>query len=317
MTADLSVIIVSYNQFATTTGPCLQSLARQDLSLEIIVVDNGSDQESVDQLRQAAAGDGRIKLLLHSENKGYAAANNDGVQMATSDHILLLNSDTLISANGLSLLVSHLQGTDSPCLVGPVTNAAGNEQQIHIRRGSDEAAVLAQGARWSSHAAGSVFMTDQLSFFCVAMARKTYLDLAGLDPCFGLGFYEDADFCCRAAGQGISLQVVEECFVFHQGSAGFSRVPDTVKQLLAVNRKLFRSRHGRGEGVHVRWKNILVLQGYLDQYRKNGLFREYLFDNRLQRARCLTPNNPLKKIRYAWYLSRLEKERGGIKGADV
>ena len=120
MTADLSVIIVSYNQFALTTGPCLQSLAGQDLSLEIIVVDNGSDRESVDQLRQAAAGDGRIKLLLHPENMGYAAANNDGVQMATSDHILLLNSDTLILANGLSGLVSHLQGTDSPCLVGPV-----------------------------------------------------------------------------------------------------------------------------------------------------------------------------------------------------
>ncbi len=315
MAAELSIIIISYNQFSTTTGPCLHSLAAvQDIDLEIIVVDNGSDSQTRLALEKAAGSDNRIRLLLQRENRGFAAGNNDGVQLASADFILLLNSDTLVPGEVPAAMVRKLRQSAVPCLLGPVTNAAGNEQQIHIAEGSDESSVLAQGDAWSRQAGGSVFKTDQLPFFCVAMARKTYRDLGGLDVSFGLGFYEDTDFCCRAARQGVVLQVVEECFVFHQGSASFSRMPASLKKLLHENRKRFRVKHGRREGLHVRWKNLLVLQGYLDQYRENGLFREYLFANRLERARRLTPNNPLKKIRYAWHLSRLERARDRLRG---
>lgn len=308
MVAGLSIIIVSYNQFDQTTGPCLGSLTTvRDPSLEIIVVDNGSDQETREQLKRVAAGDARIRLLLHADNRGYARGNNDGVTLATAKYILLLNSDTLVPENVPAQLVKQLQSTDNPCLVGPVTNAAGNEQQIYIKDGSDEASVLIQGAEWCRYARGSVFQTDQLSFFCVAMKRNTYQRLGGLDPLFGLGFYEDADFCCRAAKQGITCQVKEDCFVYHQGSASFSRAAFSVKKLLAVNRKLFQARHGRCEGSHVRWKNVKVLKEYLAQMQETGISRRHLFDNRMARARSLTPNNPLKKAIYAYQLYKLEK----------
>ena len=309
MVAELSIIIVSYNQFSTTTGPCLQSLAAvQDIDLEIIVVDNGSDQRTSFALEQAAVVDERIRLLLHQDNRGFAAGNNDGVQLASAGYVLLLNSDTLVPENVPAAMVRRLRESSVPCLVGPVTNAAGNEQQIYITEGSDKSSVLAQGYSWSRHAARSVFQTDQLSFFCVAMARKTYIDLGGLDISFGLGFYEDTDFCCRAAQQGIVLQVLEECFVYHQGSASFSRAGFSVKKLLSANRKQFRARHGRGDGDHVRWKNFRVLQGYLVQMQQTGISRKYLYENRLARAYQLIPNNPLKKMVYAYQLHRLEKE---------
>lgn len=308
MVAELSIIIVSYNQFARTTGPCLQSLAAvHNLLLEIIVVDNGSDIETVEQLKLAAGSDERIRLFLHADNRGYAAGNNDGIRRATAKYILLLNSDTLVPKNAATLLVKHLQTAESPCLVGPVTNAAGNEQRIYIRDGSDEISILGQGTDWCNHAQRSIFETDQLSFFCVAMERATYQALDGLDQSFGLGFYEDADFCCRAEQQGIVLQVLEDCFVYHQGSASFSRAGFSVKKLLSANRKQFRARHGRSDGDHVRWKNLRVLQGYLAQMRETGISRKYLYENRLARAHQLIPNNPLKKMIYAYQLHRLEK----------
>ena len=211
MVAELSIIIVSYNHFARTTGPCLKSFAAvHSLDLEIIIVDNGSDKETVEQLKFAAGRDQRVRLILHADNRGFAAGNNDGVKSATAKYILLLNSDTFIPKNAVTLLIKHLQTAESPCLVGPVTNAAGNEQQIYIRDGSDETSIFAQGTEWCTHAQRSIFETDQLSFFCVAMERATYQALEGLDQSFGLGFYEDTDFCCRAAQQGIVLQVLEE-----------------------------------------------------------------------------------------------------------
>lgn len=308
MTADLSIVIVSYNQFATTTGPCLASLkAVQDIALQIILVDNGSEPETVEQLELAARKDNRISLLLHSENRGYAAGNNDGVALAEANYILLLNSDTLVPGDVPGRLVRKLKAEQSPCLIGPVTNAAGNEQQIYISEGSDQDSVLVQGKQWAKHARGSMIPTDQLSFFCIAMAKKTYLALNGLDEDFGLGFYEDTDFCCRAAAKDVRLLIQEECFVFHQGSASFAKIPDSVRELLAKNRKLFRSRHGRGEGEHVRLKNLRVLERYCDRAGPADSSLNYLVKNRLARARQLVPRNPVKKILYVARLRRLEK----------
>jgi GT2 family glycosyltransferase len=148
--------------------------------------------------------------------------------------------------------------------------------------------------------------TDQLSFFCVAMAKDSYHSLDGLDPAFGLGFYEDADFCCRAAAKGLRLFILEECFIYHRGSASFSTMPDTVKKLLAVNRALFRSRHGRkGEGAHARWKNIRVVEQYLTRVKDTRGSLHYLIENRLAQATRLRPNNPIKKIIYARRLRAL------------
>ena len=313
--ADLSIIIVSYNQFDRTTGPCLESLAIvSDIDLQIIVVDNGSGPETVQQLEMEARRDGRITLLLHGENRGFAVGNNDGVELATADYILLLNSDTVVPPEVPGRMLRTLQQDDAPCLVGPVTNAAGNEQQIFIRDGSGLASVLAQGREWSVHARGSVIKTDQLAFFCVAMARETCRALVGLDPVFGLGFYEDADFCCRASAEGIRLLIQEECFVYHRGSASFSQRPDAVKQLLATNRALFRARHGRrGEGWHVRWKNAAVVKQYLDRGIKSTDSVRYLIENRLAQACRLRPNNPIKKVIYARCLHRLAKSAGRMK----
>ncbi len=308
MTADLSIVIVSYNQFEATTGICLDSLAAvQDIELQIILVDNGSEPETVEQLKLAARNDSRISLLLHNENRGFAAGNNDGVALAEADYILLLNSDTLVPGDVPGRLVRQLKTEQGVCLIGPVTNAAGNEQQIYLRGNRDQASVLAQGEEWANHARGSIILTDQLSFFCIAMAKETYLAQDGLDEVFGLGFYEDADFCCRAAERGVRLLILEDCFVFHQGSASFSKMPDSVKELLANNRKLFRSRHGRGEGEHVRLKNLRVLKQYLDRGGQADNALNYLAKNRLARARQLVPRNPVKKIMYAARLRRLEK----------
>lgn len=305
MSVDLSVIIISYNQFSRTTGPCLQSLAPiHDPVLEIIVVDNGSEKDTVDKLQDAARKDRRVRLLLHPENRGFAAANNHGVELSTAKYILLLNSDTLVPENVPVRFFEHLRAAAGHCLIGPVTNAAGNEQQIYITEGNDTTSILDQGADWCHHAHGSMFATDQLSFFCVAMDKAVYQQLNGLDESFGLGFYEDADFCCRAIQKRMKLQVLEDCFVYHQGSASFSRAGFSVKKLLVTNRRQFRRRHGKGGDRHVRWKNLSILQSYLQQMAE-GKNRSYLFENRLQRGRRLTPKNIFKKIGYLYRLNKV------------
>jgi len=314
MTPELSVVILSYNNFTRTTGPCLFSLSGVDEpDLEIIVVDNGSDKATRDHLVRVSSRDQRIRLILNNTNRGYAGGNNDGVSQARSDMIVLLNSDTRVLARSLSLLVSRLRSTRRPVILGPVTNAAGTEQQIYTRPGNAQS-ILDQGDAWSRQARESYFASDQLTFFCAAMRTETYRDLGGLDESFGLGFYEDADFCRRALEKGMSIEVMEEAFIYHEGSAGFARIPEITRKLLHRNRRRFRKKHGRTATAHVRYKNLKVLNGYLVEIQRDGPGPavQYRFENRLRRAGELCPNNPVKKIMYGARLAKVKRMAGQL-----
>lgn len=319
MVPELSVIILSFNQYDLTTGPCLISLAQVDTPvLEIIIIDNGSDDITVQKLTSAASQDSRIKLIMNKENRGFAGGNNDGVAQAQGETIVLLNSDTRVLPESLSLLARQLGSIPGPAVLGPVTNSAGNEQQIYYDPG-DVGSILGQGALWSSHARGSLIETDQLSFFCVAMRKETYLDLGGLDESFSLGFYEDADFCCRASRCGVNLQIMEESFVYHTGSASFSKIPETTRKLLKENGKRFRKKNGRMKQKHVRVKNLDLLQGYISEmagevYSPSLAFR---FHNRICRAKQLDPNSPLKRVFYRLRLQKIIRLANRINQAQI
>lgn len=87
MTLRLSVIVLSYNRFAETTGPCLSSL-RADPALddyEILVVDNASDDGTRSALRAAVRLHPAMRLMENPANLGYAGGNNGGMRVATGE----------------------------------------------------------------------------------------------------------------------------------------------------------------------------------------------------------------------------------------
>lgn len=115
----LSVIIVSWNVGelllqaidsleATWQGP------REDL--EIIVVDNASTDGTPEMLRTSTQ---EVRLLVNRENRGFAAANNQGLTIARGQYILLLNSDTRVRPQALRRLVAYLETHPDIGLVGP------------------------------------------------------------------------------------------------------------------------------------------------------------------------------------------------------
>jgi GT2 family glycosyltransferase len=300
-----SVVIVSYNNYDNCTGPCLQSLLQDPADMEIIVVDNNSDSYTKSCLTELSRNESRIQLLLNSSNRGYAGGNNDGVALAKSDIVILLNNDTLIPIGSMSRLAKLFSNYPDQDMIGPVTNSCGNEQQIHIE-GTDVQSILVQGKIWCDHSNNYFFSTDLLGFFCVAMNKKLYDDLSGLDENFGLGFYEDTDFCYRAHMAGKNMMITEDVFIYHQGSATFSKLPQKTKQLMRNNRKLFKKKHGRLPVTsHVREKNLLVLKGYEDYLNSHGTNQGicYKASNRLEIAAQLQPNNPIKRF---WYNKKLK-----------
>ena len=98
----VSVTIVTHDS-ASCVQRCLDSVLSQDWPrLEVIVVDNASR----DQTRSLLANyQNRVQLILNSENRGFAAAQNQAIHQAKGEWILVLNPDALLAPNFVSLLV--------------------------------------------------------------------------------------------------------------------------------------------------------------------------------------------------------------------
>ncbi len=91
---DVSIIIVNWNT-RDILRDCLCSIFEQirNISFEVIVIDNASSDGSVEMVKQEFH---KVKLIENRENRGFAAANNQGIKIADGRYILCLNSDTIV-----------------------------------------------------------------------------------------------------------------------------------------------------------------------------------------------------------------------------
>lgn len=242
----VSIVVLTYNGLKEVTRPCLESVLRNTPAgqYELIVVDNASADGTPNYLASLAATHPHIRLQLNSVNKGYAGGNNDGIKLATGDVVILLNNDTLLPPGWLPALLRLFNVDRRIGLVGPVTNSAGNEQRIELD-GMNEANYEAVARQYAERQKGVWFTTDRLGFFCVAIQRRVIDRIGHLDEDFGLGMFEDDDFCLRARQAGFVLAVAEDCFVYHKGSVSFGKLASQkYRDLFNHNLGLYAAKHG-------------------------------------------------------------------------
>lgn len=232
-----SVIVVTYGNLDYTRN-CLESLERFSHwpDLEVIVVDNASQDGTPQFLRQwRDEGNGR-HVILNDRNLGFAAANNQGLAVATGEYLLLLNNDTYVTSGWVRGLVAHLDSDPSVGLVGPVTNNIGNEARIEIDYADMDQMAERSSLYIAMHRGESAPMRT-LAFFCVAMTRRTYEKIGALCEDFGTGFFEDDDYCRRAEQAGLRCVRAEDVFIHHHLSASFDRLDPADRQALFERNK--------------------------------------------------------------------------------
>jgi len=242
-----SIVVLTYNQLKEGTAPCLESifLHTPEEEYELVVVDNGSSDGTAEYLRSIAEKHKNVRLVLNRQNKGYAGGNNDGMRVASGDCIVLLNNDTLVTPGWLDSLLMPLEGDRSIGLICPVTNSAGNEQMVLLPSLNEENYVEVAG-QYTRRNTGHLFDTEKLGFYCVAMRREVMEKVGLLDEGFGLGMFEDDDYCLRVRKAGYRLAVNEGCFIYHKGSLSFKRLDnEEYQEIFQRNREYYRRKHGQ------------------------------------------------------------------------
>ncbi len=218
----VSIVVISFDNVDMTRA-CVESIFRNTTwpNFELIIVDNASGDETRVWLRHLARTRPEVRVIFNADNRGFAAANNQGIAIAEGEYYVLLNNDTIVPRGWLEPLLARL---DDPAigLVGPVTNFVGNEAKIEVDY-RDVAGMEAFAARWMKGQRED-FDIAMLAMFCVAIRRATWDRIGPLDESFGTGMFEDDDYSRRVQATGLRTVCVPASFVHHFGQASFKKL---------------------------------------------------------------------------------------------
>ncbi|MCC7494658.1 MAG: glycosyltransferase family 2 protein [Fimbriimonadaceae bacterium] len=219
----VTAILVTWQSAASITA-LLDRLATAALPVEVIVVDNGSTDGTADLV--AARGD---VTLLRGTNVGFAAGVNRAAALANGRYLLLLNPDADLDPAVLQALVAALEANPTWAAVAPNLGPGDDGLPLNARpwphltrRLRDDAA--AHGQALGEGPGGRAVRVHWLTGACLLLRRTAwYGDVGPLDGGYFL-YWEDADWCLRAARAGWLLAVLPDQVAGHQGGASAASV---------------------------------------------------------------------------------------------
>ncbi|MGI9950905.1 methyltransferase domain-containing protein [Moorellaceae bacterium AZ2] len=239
----LSIVVPVFNG-PRVTEKCLEAITRYtSVPYEIIVVDNGSDKATQEVINKVASSKQNIVVVRNSENQGYPRACTQGLARARGEYIVIINNDVLVTPHWDKRILAVFARDSSMGIVGPRTNYCAGPQVVTDCR-YDENTLDSWAEKWYLKHAGSLRGASRLIGFLWMMKREVVEKIGGFDPLFGLGNYEDDDYCLRAQLAGFKLAIADDVFVHHYGSQSFRKIPETYAKLLETNKQLFAGKWG-------------------------------------------------------------------------
>ncbi|MDD6551381.1 MAG: glycosyltransferase [Lachnospiraceae bacterium] len=239
-----SIVILSYNTL-DFTRQCLESI-KNTISLDrcqVIVVDNASEDGSVDYLRSLDW----ITLVEKHENRGFPGGCNDGIATALPDNdIYLLNSDTILLPNSLFWLKMGLYESEKVGSTGSMSNyAAGNQMIKKDWKSVDD--IIEYGTNLNMPMEYPYEYRMFLIGFSLLLKRNVLDEIGLLDERFNPGNSEDLDICFRLLKSGRVNLLCRNSFVVHFGSKSFAQLQkkgQNYTDLLSLNNKKLLDKMG-------------------------------------------------------------------------
>jgi GT2 family glycosyltransferase/predicted Zn-dependent protease len=250
-----SIIILCCNERELTQG-CLESVVRCTRApYELILVDNGSADDTPEYLKEFAGqpGPARVDILRNESNRGFAGGCNQAITKATGRYVVFLNNDTIVGDGWLDGLIGQaLEDWPHVGLVGAVSNYAPPPQQVRAEYATlDGLPAFADGRR--RQFAGKATQVDRLTGFCL-LARRELLDhIGGFDERFGTGFFEDDDLCVRARKSGYRLRLALGVYIHHFGSRTLAGLKIDGQRQLRENFERFEAKWGKEQTAGYRF----------------------------------------------------------------
>ncbi len=236
---DLGIVIVTYNSQAEI-GPCLDAALRIPQA-RIVVVDNASHDGTRTEVERRG-----VALLANAENRGFAAAVNQGVRAIGAEYVLLLNPDAMVEG-GVEDLVRCCSRSNVGAAGGKLVDLEGRPQTGFCVRRFPSAVTLAFEALllnrlWPRNPINRRYRcldvdlsmparVEQPAGAFFLFRHETWVRLGGFDEGFYPLWFEDVDFCKRARQAGLEIWYTPGAVAKHTGGHSVSGLPLEVREL--------------------------------------------------------------------------------------
>ena len=296
---ELSIIIVTWKS-KELIGDCVRSIRLgTDLTYEVIIVDNNSQDGTIELIEEQFPN---CKLIKLTQNIGFSKANNIGIGQARGKNILLLNPDVVVNDGAIQNLLKSFEADTTVGIVGPrVLNPDGTLQLCSPRRIPSlftEFLNLAELGRffpkgritnryrYGNWRHNTEMETEVISGCCMLIRREVFEGVRGLDEDFFFGG-EDIHFCWKARQAGWKVLFVPRAEITHFLSKSLEKQPDRMRRtdldsMYKVFHKLKGIRYAQLYGIEVGLLNLVWLVMEWIRYlflkeSKKKLFRSSIF----------------------------------------
>jgi GT2 family glycosyltransferase len=236
----LSVVLVTYGGWDWPYRALEALRDATDQPLEVICVDNASWDGTGDLLEELVAG---ATVVRNRENRGFAAAANQGAALTRGAYLCFLNPDCLVRPGWLGPLVAALErpgiGAALPRFLAPdgTVQEAGS---VIDRQGWSEA--LGRGLDPADPETRFPRLVDYGSAACLVMRSSTFREAGGFDEAFHPAYCEDVDLAFRLREAGLHTRYEPASSVVHAGTVSTGSI--TRDRLIEHNRRLLLRRWG-------------------------------------------------------------------------
>jgi hypothetical protein len=267
------IIILNWNNYKDTIE-CVNSCLKINYgSFKIIIVDNGSTNESLSELRKAFPS---LEIIETGSNLGFAEGNNIGIRSAikqNADHVLLLNNDTVVDPEILNAFLAQASNLPLAGIFAAKIYYFLNPSKIWFAGGKWDTSTpgfkhIGMGAE-DSEEFSKVMETDYACGCALFASIPMLKDIGLLDPEYFLNF-EETDLCYRAKAKGFKIYFVPKAKVWHKVSATIGNKSALQRYFLTRNLLLWSNKHlSTFEFLAVLSKTILFLHRGVVQYPPN------------------------------------------------
>jgi UDP-N-acetylmuramyl pentapeptide phosphotransferase/UDP-N-acetylglucosamine-1-phosphate transferase/GT2 family glycosyltransferase len=238
----VSIVVPAHDKFEVTYF-CLCALlfAYNDTSFEVIVVDDGSSDETL-RIKDFIGG---IRVVRHEKSTGFVDACNDGAAVAKGEFVAFLNNDTEVTARWLDELVAAFADFNGVGLVG--------SKLVYPNGQLQEAGgiVWNNGNPWNVGRNGSpadprynyLREVDYLSAAAILLPRALWTEVGGFSPEMAPAYFEDTDLAMKVREAGRHVVYVPTSTVYHfEGQSAGTDAAIGMKRFQEINRPKFREK---------------------------------------------------------------------------
>jgi GT2 family glycosyltransferase len=242
---DVSIITINYNGLKDTCE-LIETIPSND-SLEVIVVDNASQNQEADAISLKFP---HVKVIKSDKNLGFAGGNNLGIKAAQGRYLFLINNDTIFKEFNILALINRAESSDKIGVVCPKIRFAWEPQPIQFTGYTELSKITirnrAIGFGEDDHGQYDTAHPTPYAHGAAMFIKREAIEKVGLMPeCYFL-YYEELDWSMMFTRAGYQIWYEPKCTIYHKESQATGQNSPLRTYYITRNRLLLVRRNWKG-----------------------------------------------------------------------